>query len=773
MRKLLWLLLTVPLLLVLLYTALPYVARSLIEEWLSEQGFTSPEIQLDHPGWDRLEIPRLSLIQSGDERRIQLVAQDVTLMFDPRRLLLNREIREIRIPRMQVEIRAERSIEARIKTSPAASFDLNRVPPTLLFRYAPSRRLVIGEVGIDYRAPDQPVIQAKGNIDLTRDRLISRMQLDIEPRHQDALAPVYLDIDFAADQRLELTLQRANTPMAHITGNLVTGNRQWQLALTGELAPVPLQQWLQPLLPTSSLALSAGRIEAGINTRWPAQLPLDRARLLQALSAEIDADLSLQSSGFALEQIEAKGIDLQLAAKASVAQSELQLSILPGGRLGAADLKTASAQLHNLQVQLEHPIELTRHLNDSATLAIKPIRLQIAQEGIDLQGEGRLSLSPLAATLEIQPDPLSAGFTLGAEQVSLTTAGKHLPEAALELDGRWQPDGARGSLRLNSQAPRIALSADWRLGDKDFRADWRIQPLNLPALQPLLQRWIEQRPADLTLGSGELRLNGRLAGPSPADATLTADIALRSADLSGGGTELNGLDADLRVRRTAKADLSSSGVLHTDLIRTGIDISDTRLAYDFRQAPAGDTRLALEPFSLNLLGGRIELPALEFDPTSPEFETTARLEEIQLSEALRLYQQPGLTGETALSGTLPLKIDGSRIEVNGGRIDSDTPGWIRYQPSPELEITAQSNPGLQLALSALSNLQLEQLNLRVNYAPNGDLELNSRLRGQNPDWQQGRPIDLTLNIEENLLQLLRSLQMSQRIGESLQKQLTR
>ena len=72
----------------------------------------------------------------------------------------------------------------------------------------------------------------------------------------------------------------------------------------------------------------------------------------------------------------------------------------------------------------------------------------------------------------------------------------------------------------------------------------------------------------------------------------------------------------------------------------------------------------------------------------------------------------------------------------------------------------QQNPGIQLALDALTDLRFDLLDLTLDYQPSGDALMRARLKGYNPAWQQGRPVDLNLNIEENLLDLLRTLRLT-------------
>jgi hypothetical protein len=57
----------------------------------------------------------------------------------------------------------------------------------------------------------------------------------------------------------------------------------------------------------------------------------------------------------------------------------------------------------------------------------------------------------------------------------------------------------------------------------------------------------------------------------------------------------------------------------------------------------------------------------------------------------------------------------------------------------------------------------------TDYKPGGDLVLQVRLEGNNPQWQEGQPVHLNLNLEENIPTLLRSLQLSSEISEQVEK----
>jgi len=76
-------------------------------------------------------------------------------------------------------------------------------------------------------------------------------------------------------------------------------------------------------------------------------------------------------------------------------------------------------------------------------------------------------------------------------------------------------------------------------------------------------------------------------------------------------------------------------------------------------------------------------------------------------------------------------------------------------------------------LQALSNFHYNVLTLGVQYEADGTLHLTAKAAGQNPDWQQGRPIDFNLTVQENIPALLQSLQIVQGIEQSIEEHLQR
>lgn len=778
MRKLLWCLLPIPLLMLVAYTALPYAARTLIEQWLGEQGFEDPHVQLSHPGWDRLEIDALSLTQRGPERRITLSTTDVAIDFDPLALLLEHTLNEIRIPRLQLEIVAEKSLEQRFDAAPDTPLDLSRLPPSLLFQYAPSRRLVIGALEIDYQAPRQPQLRASGNLDLTSERLLSRMRLSLEPssdHSQPLLSPAYLDLDFSASQQLGLSLVQANRQLIRGRGQLITEAPQWGVELEGFLQLGRLYSWLAPLLPTPPFQDLEGELQFALSSRWPTQLPLAPTPLLQALTARLGFSSEASVTAVQLpQQLHSQQLTTRLEGELNLQQGQLSLSLHPQSQLGSREIRHPQLALASLIATLQQPLSATLDLSEPTLdgLALSPLQLTLSPEELVLAPDIPIALTPLTVQLEPTPGLDSIQFRVASDQVQGSWQGRPLPPLAVELQGRWQQDDMNGQLNLHSTAPPLQFKAYWRYLDR-FYANWQFTPLQLTAGQDTFSQLLPQWPRELNIVSGELMLEGDLVAASSTQWQLAANASLEDTALIWDDTlTIEQLGADLNLTRSVDGTISSSGQLYSPRLDVGVPLEEIELNYRFTQSVSGTPNLQLAPLQLNLLGGQIQLPALSFNPLAPELHTQLQLQSIELEQILQLYDQPGLAGQAPLHGILPLEINGLNVQVRDGQVSNMAPGWLRYEPGAELRTSAANNPALELALSALSDLQISTLALEVNYAPDGALILQTRLQGHNPQWQQGRPIDLSLNIEENLQQLLRSLQLSERIGDNLRNRLT-
>jgi len=174
--------------------------------------------------------------------------------------------------------------------------------------------------------------------------------------------------------------------------------------------------------------------------------------------------------------------------------------------------------------------------------------------------------------------------------------------------------------------------------------------------------------------------------------------------------------------------------------------------------------------SVQLLGGRATAAPFSYRPADGMAATQVMLEDLDLALILALEGEH-ITGTGRLDGTLPVRFSSGGISVSGGKIVARPPGGeLRLQSSIARAIT---QPGLDMALTALTNFRYTVLETVVGYSEQGDLALGVRLEGRNPDVERGRPIHFNLNVSENIPVLMRSLRLKDEFAERIERKAQR
>jgi hypothetical protein len=114
-------------------------------------------------------------------------------------------------------------------------------------------------------------------------------------------------------------------------------------------------------------------------------------------------------------------------------------------------------------------------------------------------------------------------------------------------------------------------------------------------------------------------------------------------------------------------------------------------------------------------------------------------------------------------GNIPVKMNGNLFEITKGGMNAEQSGQIIYATTPEER--AAANQGLRTTYEALSNFLYVELLSTINMAKDGKSTITIQLKGTNPDFQGGRAIELNLNVEQNLLDLMRSISISSNIEQ--------
>ena len=183
---------------------------------------------------------------------------------------------------------------------------------------------------------------------------------------------------------------------------------------------------------------------------------------------------------------------------------------------------------------------------------------------------------------------------------------------------------------------------------------------------------------------------------------------------------------------------------------------------------SSDNIVVLHNIKGNALEGEIYSKEVKIDPSSDINNLIIYLKGISVKRLLEMQKQQGVEGTGVIDGFLPVMISSKGLSISDGVLAARKPGGIiKYRPDNPDAFSTLSDPNIKMVMEALDNFHYQGLKSDVTYSPEGKLILKLRMEGRNPDMSSRRPVNLNINIEQNILTLLKSLKLADDIGERI------
>ncbi|WP_345852850.1 YdbH domain-containing protein [Shewanella algae] len=585
----------------------------------------------------------------------------------------------------------------------------------------------------------------------------------------------------SAEQRLELALQQAiqglqlsleQLPLEQastdwrLEASLPSGFR-WQsaaaelqlnegasMALSGKLALEPTSEGQQLNFSlAANPGFSTGAIQAGIEDK-SIQLSGFKLSLLAPLSGSFNQGklkLSLPAVSSQLGELQAKSGPLAL----SIAQTSL---LSPG-----------------LSRTLDANLNQKRHLSLLSQLLDERFasRLNLAFDGLNLSQTRHTKLGPrtetllnlgygsFSQTIDWQDNRLVSEENWQLDNIPLHSRHDFMPiwpkrakdPLGYRLNSRWTLDTDLADIKALA-AKNLPLPPELVLrGETHMIADLKLEGLGR-ALQlqldfnPLLSDLsgsISQLPFEGANLSALCRLTLDKEAKAPAEAELNCQQLKASVQAFNPGVLLTNLGLEGQLSLTPELDSNQS--------------TQAKLLPGFRDA---DIQVRGQG---ELLKGQMLLPSFRLRLNAPS-NAYLVLQGLSLEELLAIQPQEGIYADGIFDGVLPVFITDGQVSVKGGRLAARAPGGlIKVGNNPAVAQMRAGQPYLDFAFSTLEHLQYSTLASTYDMAPDGEAWLKVEVKGKAEGIE--RPIHLNYSHEENMLQLLRSLT----IGDKLQTQI--
>lgn len=327
------------------------------------------------------------------------------------------------------------------------------------------------------------------------------------------------------------------------------------------------------------------------------------------------------------------------------------------------------------------------------------------------------------------PMPVSATIDVDGEGLALDARLGEAAGVSLAARGRFAPATGVGSLQLTG--PAIRLGPERRLD--------AVSPAIARALAPIAPGLSGRFTVDARLdwdrrgtrSAGRVRIeDATLAHPAGTLSGITGALAFASLD----PPRLDGTQR-LRARR----------------VDAGLDLADAEI--DLRQGPGGAPQIARAAASA--LGGRIETGPIAAGTGRQRI--TLRLTGIDLPALMALGGPDGLAATGEVSGQIVVTASAGDIIVEQGTLSANGPGRLAYAPRQGVSLGDEA----AMLLLVLSDFRYERLTITMERTPSAPgatptMQARMRVEGSNPGFQEGRRVNLNVNLSGEIEDAIRS-----------------
>lgn len=287
--------------------------------------------------------------------------------------------------------------------------------------------------------------------------------------------------------------------------------------------------------------------------------------------------------------------------------------------------------------------------------------------------------------------------------------------------------------------------------------------LDLKTIFPVSAQYVENV-------TGTVGLSARLGWSKPKNKwALTSAGQIFLKDVSGNvsGNPIQGVNAVVNLDSLLPLTLTEQKIavgavnvglpLGSGLVVVSLDAKKHFTLHQAEWSLAGGS-IASSPFSIALNG---DLNA----------QATLTARDLQLAELFQIAPLDGLSATGTVDGVLPLEIHKGEIMLKNGVLESKGSGKINYSPQEIpafLRDNSQQVVDLRVALKAF---EFESLKLTLDGTLGKGQKVGLSAKGKNPEFYDGYPVNINLNVEGPLENILRYSPGSSQIPDNIQKQL--
>ncbi|RWX55000.1 hypothetical protein EDI28_14800 [Photobacterium chitinilyticum] len=343
--------------------------------------------------------------------------------------------------------------------------------------------------------------------------------------------------------------------------------------------------------------------------------------------------------------------------------------------------------------------------------------------------------------------------------LNLKQNNQRLPSFSSQGDIVLKPEAFKitGTLNSAAKARLMQFSVDSDLEQDQTRITLHRNEVYFGPKRSLKKHYLPNLPIKYDLNNGKVSFDADLLLNK---GKLTGEFAVFADSLGG---YIHGFHfADLNVSFTAA--ITPGGIrskypisLHAGLLHAGVLLENIFALVEF---DTKNNRYALHRASAYLLGGSISTHGITSSSLTNIPHIPILVHRLDLEKLMQAVEPNDVELTGTLDGSFPMSIQDGLPAIQSGKLHSRYPGGVlRYREGSAIDknVEAAGENSLLVISKILKNYKYDSLAVDIDYSKEGQLNASSRFKGYNPDFQNGRPVYINLNIEDDIPALIKTL----------------
>lgn len=266
---------------------------------------------------------------------------------------------------------------------------------------------------------------------------------------------------------------------------------------------------------------------------------------------------------------------------------------------------------------------------------------------------------------------------------------------------------------------------------------------------------------ELSLKEGSIVPEGEIRWGEALDQRYSFDVRSVSGRLKE--VEFEGADGKVDLLARERGFTIRPSLLRVRSVQSGVVISEIKSELGGEFSFDGWYEVNVGPTTAQAFEGPVRASKVTLTPKKSGSRFTVLFPRAPLSALLGIIPNSPVEGSGEVEITLPIKMAPEGVSVSKGTLRALPPGgMLFYKDSGAGDQFAGTQ--YEFVIAALKNYNYTKLEADISLATNGELVIAASLSGVNPDVNRTRPIDVNVNIEQNLFKLLESIRAVQRFG---------